>query len=313
MSEIQQQVGEVQETPQEVQGEAQSQPEVNWTELTGGQYETFDQLWDDHQQYREAVAKAEQPEYDDYLKGIIDRYQKSGDLKPYFEAMSTNYDEMSPEGVLRARFKRDNPNLSDRALDFKFRKEVMSKFNLDAESATEEEIEVAKELLEAEAASVRDQLKADQQKYLSEDKTSKQQEEINKQLEEFYQLVDSSDSVKAVLEQKQIPVKYGDGEVGYGVKEPEKLVEMIKDNGKFFELFKTESGVDLNKAMRVFSYAMDEEGYLKSVAGTAKAEGAEQILDEIKNPSDKEGRTPSFAGDDFFAALGQKFIAAKKN
>lgn len=313
MEEQQLHTDEIQETPQGATGGEQPVTESpSLSELTGGQFEDVNELWTNYQEYANQIANApDQEEYDDYLNGIIKRYKETGDLKPYFEAMSQNYDEMSAEGVLRAKFRNENPEFSEDELDYMFQRDVLSKYPLDPEKHSEREIAIGQKLLEKAAEKERSVLKQEQQKYLS-DNSSKQDEAYQKALQEFNTRVDNDESVKSLLANKSLSVKYGDQEVSYGVNDPDTVIEMIKDNSKFWQLFQGEGGADINKAMMVFSFAADPEGFLKTVAASSKAQGTEEVLDEIKNPSFKDGGTPQFGSEDKKAALLSKFLEARK-
>lgn len=306
MIEEQQQVGQDQAQEPEVA------PQPTLAEITGGQYESVDDLWRDHQEYRKTVAKQKEPEeYDDYLKNLINRYKETGDIRPYLEAASNDYDKMTDEGVLRAEYKAQYPTLSEKALDYKFRREVLGKYQLSPEEATEEEIEIAKELLSADAASVRNRLKEEQSKLLTTSKASEQNKQYEEAIRQHAQFVDSHDATKKLLESKSISVRYGDKDVAFGIKDPQQLVEMTKDNSAFWQLFAGQDGkTDIGKFMRVAAFAMNEDAFLAAIAKSSKADGAEEVLSDIKNPSMPSVQTPTPMAQDRLTAILQKMAQA---
>ena len=61
---------------------------------------------------------------DDFIKKAVDYYEKYGNLTPFLEATSVDYDAVSDTDLLRMKFDKENSDLSPKARQRLFEKEL---------------------------------------------------------------------------------------------------------------------------------------------------------------------------------------------
>ena len=255
-------------------------------ELTGGKVDKLEDFFDEYKRMRDSSGAQFK---DDFIKNAVDYYNKTGNLTPYLEATSVNYVDMSDEQIMRRELERANPTLSAKAIERLYNRDVVSKYSLDVDKYDEEEVELGKELLKADASKLRDKFVDEQKNFTqpevkeTEDTQTKDQEEL---VAKWADTVAQSDYTKDVINNKRILVNYGDEKFSYEVENPEELAAMTVDNNKFFNLFKDEDGnVDFDKWYRVLAYAVDPEVYDSSLISHGKELGQETVVNDLKNPA----------------------------
>lgn len=251
-------------------------------------FETIDDLKAELEELRQQKEDSAEEE-DEFLKGFIENYKNGGDVTKYLEAKSVNYEEMSDQDILKREYREKYPSLSEKALNRKFEKDMESKYTLDEDSYDPEDVELGKELLHQDADEARKRLIKEQESYKIPEKkaetATKDQEDTAQQLEKWREQVLSNDNTKTLTKDKQIEISGTDGEYSFEVENPEDIVEMTVDNQKFFGLFKGEDGgVDLNKFYRAANYAMNPDGFEKSLIEMGKSIASKDVEQEIKNP-----------------------------
>lgn len=259
-----------------------------------------------------AEPKADPEPYkfkDDFIKGVVEFYEKTGDIRPYIEAMSVDFKAMPDEEVLRRDLREQYSGLSDAAFDRLYRQQVVDRFKLDPDQYSPEDIELGKELLKLEADSKREKFIQWQQSFKAPEPAKAEAEE-DKTVEAFSKFVQESEATKSLLNDRRIVVKSGDQQFNFEVPNANDLVEMSVDNNKFFNLFVKEDGsVDLNKFYKVAAIAANEELYERSVINWAKSIGAQEVTKDIKNPAPitGSGDIPTETAGDFMDGLLNAF------
>lgn len=268
-------------------------------EKTGKRYSSVEDIVRDLDATKASVSVTLK---DDFIKEAVEHYNRTGDLSAYVSAKSVNYDEMSDEEVLRKQLALENPALSPKSVERLFKDRVVRAYMLDTDADTlsdddREELEYRKELLKIEAQKAREKLKSEQAKLLPPpDKMETMTQEVEQQLAEWKKMVDDSPEVKKFVEKKAITLD-GEDDFAYIVEGHESIVEMLKDNNLFFQLFikKGSDGsetVDFDRFIKVAAYAKDPALFEKAVLTHGKSLGTGRILGEVANPSlPREGRT----------------------
>jgi len=281
------------------------------TELSDGKANTLEEFFEEFRRMRDSSQTQFK---DDFIKNAVEYYNKNGTLTPYLEATSVNYEELSDEQIMRRELEQNNPTLSKKALDRLYQRDIVNKYNLDLDKFDEEEVELGKELLKADASKLRSKY-VDEQKNFTQPPKSEETEESSVDQEEIMQkwaeTVTSNQTTKDVLDNKRILVEYGDDKFSYEIENPEELKEMTLDNNKFFNLFRDESGnIDFDKWYKVLAYALDPEVYDSSLISHGQELGQEKVVSDLKNPtkptkSSQEYRTPSNPIEGLIGALSR--------
>lgn len=280
-------------------------------DLSGGKVEKLEDFFDEYKRMRDSSGAQFK---DDFIKDAVEYYNKTGTLTPYLEATSVNYEEMSDEKIMRRELERANPTLSAKAIERLYNRDVVSKYSLDVDKYDEEEVELGKELLKADASKLREKYVDEQKKFTQpEVAETKQEDTVNQEeaMAKWTQTVSQSDYTKDMLENKRILVSYGDDKFSYEVENPEDLQAMTLDNNKFFSLFKDENGqVDFDRWYRVLAFAIDPEVYDSSLISHGQELGQEKVVSDLKNPtkptkSSEDYKTPNSPLEGLIGALSR--------
>ena len=312
-SEDQTEVEETEEkTEQEVgkPDELFSQLDAISKDLSNGKAETLEDFFDEYARMRDSSNAQFK---DDYIKNAVEYYNKTGNLTPYLEATSVNYSEMSDEAIMRRDLEQANPTLSKGAIERLYTREIVNKYSLDEDRFDEDEVELGKELLAADASKLRDKYVDEQKNFTQPVNETEDTETVNQeeQLSKWTDTVSSHETTKDVMDNKRILISYGDDKFSYEVENPESLQEMTIDNNKFFDLFKNDKGdVDFDKWYRVLAYATDPEVYDSSLISHGQELGQEKVVADLKNPtaptkSSRDYKTPESPFSGLFGALSR--------
>jgi hypothetical protein len=249
---------------------------------------------------------------DDFIKGVVEFYEKTGDLTPYLQAKTVDFKQMSDEEILRKNLREQYSDLSDKAFDRLYKQQVVDKFKIDANEWGEEDSELGRELLKVEASKVREQYLQWQKNFQApEPEINNELAQVQEQLQKFEQEVRSSDFTKNVLEGKKLTIKTADGEFNYELSQPESLLDMTIDNDKFFSQFANGQGqLDYNKWYKTVAYSQNPELFEKALINHGKTLGRSEVTKEIKNPSTAPaGDVPTEGSGDFRTGLLQAFAS----
>lgn len=251
---------------------------------------------------------------DDFIKGVVEYYEKTGDITPYLQAKLVDFNQMSDEEIMRRELREQYPDVSEKAFDRLFKQQVVDKYKLSTDEWDPEDSELGRELLKSEAAKIR-QKYVDWQKNFTAPEPVKdegqmhEQAKIREALQKFEKSVRENELTKKLLESKRLTIKDGDGEFNFEIPEVEPLVEMTLDNDKFFSQFATGEGqVDFGKWYKTVAYANNQELFEKALINYGKTLGRQEVTKEIKNPSfDKPANDATEYSGDFTSGLLQAF------
>jgi hypothetical protein len=260
---------------------------------------------------------------DDFIKGVVEYYEKTGDLTPYLQAKLVDFNGMADEEVMRRSLREQYPDVSDKAFDRLFKQQVVDKYKIDADEWGEEDAELGRELLKVEAAKAR-------QKYIDwqngfrapepvqspvNQEQEQQSAEIEQALRQFEQIVKSNPLTNQIMNDKRIAIKIGDSEFNYELGDAQTLVDMTLDNDKFFQQFAAGEGqLDYSKWYKTVAYSQNPEQFEKALINYGKTLGREEVTKEIKNPSTNiVGDVPTEGSSDFATGLLQAFAARGVN
>jgi hypothetical protein len=252
---------------------------------------------------------------DDFIKGVVEFYEKTGDLTAYLQAKTVDFNQMSDEEVMRRNLREQYSDLSDKAFDRLFKQEVTDKFKLDADEWGEEDSELGRELLKVQASKLRGQY-LDWQKNFSapEPKVDEEQlriqEETQRTLQQFEEQVRNNELTKNILEGNKLTIKTAEGEFNYELQNASSLLDMTIDNDKFFSQFASDNGqLDYAKWYKTAAYSQNPEMFEKSLINYGKTLGRSEVTKEIKNPSTAPvGDVPTESSGDFTSGLLQAFL-----
>lgn len=247
---------------------------------------------------------------DDFIKKVVEFYEKTGDLTPYLQAKTVNFEQMSDEEILRRNLREEYADLSDKAFERLYKQEVVDKYKLDADEWGDDDSELGRELLKSEAAKLREKYLQWQRDFSApEPEVSDEYAQTAEMLQRFEQEVRSSDFTKGFLEGKKLTIKTTDGEFNYEVPQADAVIDMTIDNDKFFSQFAGENGnLDYAKWYKTVAYSQNPDLFEKALINYGKTLGRSEVTKEIKNPSTAPvGDVPTEGSGDFRTGLLQAF------
>lgn len=246
---------------------------------------------------------------DDFIKGAVEFYEKTGDLTPYLQAKTVDFTKLSDEDILRRNLREQYSELSDGAFERLYKQQVVDKYKLDPDEWSEEDAQLERELMKVEASKLRSKYQDWQQGFKApEPEPTDADKLVAEQMQRFEQDVKENALTKSLMENKKISMKTQDGEFNYEV-EPSQLLEMTLDNDRFFAQFANEKGeLDYDRWYKVAAYSSNPEQFERSLINFGKTLGRQEIAKEIKNPTvNTSGDVPTEGATDFRTGLLQAF------
>jgi hypothetical protein len=264
-----------------------------------------------------SMSRQAAPTYDfkdDFIKGAVEYYEKTGDLTPYLQAKTVDFAKMDDAEIMRRSLREQYPDVSDKAFDRLYQQQVVDKFKLDAEQWGEDDAELGKELLRTEADKLRAKYIEWQKGFAAPepqaDPNAEEQERATMEaIAQFERAIKENPITKSILETKRVSVKAGDDEFNYELPEANSLVDMTLDNNKFFQQFAAGEGqLDYNKWYKTVAYSQNPEQFERALINFGKTLGRSEVTKEIKNPSTAPvGDVPTEGSGDFTTGLLQAF------
>lgn len=254
--------------------------------------------------WRQVLKKAQPNEVlteiglDEKMVNFLNFWREGGDPKEYLKILTTDFEKMPAEELMKHQLRKEYPNASERQIELLFKREVIDKFQLDPERFEEEQVEEGKLLLDAYAGKFRGDFIKEQQSKLFQ-APPKAEEKPNTELAEQQALVDNarqsllnSTVYKNVLSNNSIVIGEGDEAFKFPVN-PNELPDVIYDSEKFVrELFQLkESGgkpqliPDIEKQVLTAAVAKHGMKLFVEMAKHFKAIGSKKAITPIENPS----------------------------
>lgn len=247
---------------------------------------------------------------DDFIKGVVEFYEKTGDITPYLQAKTVDFNSMSDEEIMRRDLREQYSELSDKAFEKLFKTEVVDKYKLDADEWGEDEAEYGRELLKLQASKTRDKYLEWQRNFQAPEPVQVE-DNTDEVLKQFEESVRSNEITRQILDAKKISIQAGDDAFQFEVPNADALVDMTIDNDKFFSQFAIEPGkLDYNKWYKTVAYSQNPELFEKALINFGKTLGRSEVTKELKNPSTSPvGDVPTESSGDFTTGLLQAFAS----
>lgn len=223
---------------------------------------------------------------DDFIKKAVDYYDMYGNLTPFLEATSKDYDSLSDVEILKSNFDKENSDLSEKARNRLFEKEL-EKYNLD--SYDEDDTEVGNALLKRDAGKLRKALKEEQQQFIQsiqpqgqgQQEQQPSQEELEAQQAESRKIIQSG--ISGVVKNNLIKVEANGEGINYQIGDTNKVVDYALDSSKFLSTFAKDGQVDWDKWTKVVAFAENPTQFISELIKHGKSLGRKLMEAELKN------------------------------
>jgi len=238
------------------------------------------------EEHTQTQPTAEYKFKDDFIKKAVDYYDTYGNLTPFLEATSKDYDAISDVEILKANFDKENSDLSEKARNRLFEKEL-EKYNLD--SYDEDDTEVGNALLKRDAGKLRKALKEEQQQFIQsiqpqgqvQQEQQPSQEELEAQQAESRKIIQGG--ISGVVKNNLIKVEANGEGINYQIGDTTKVVDYALDSSKFLSTFAKDGQVDWDKWTKVVAFAENPTQFISELIKHGKSLGRKMMEAELKN------------------------------
>lgn len=239
---------------------------------------------------------------DEFVKKLVTYRKENGNVTPFIEAATKDWDKISHLDLLRDDLRRQYPTLTQEKFNILAKNRIDKRFILD-DNTPEEEAELAAVELETEGEKIRSARKTEQQQFLDSvkpaDKTAEaqklaeqrqQQEQNEKAL--FQTMIDANPSFIALNASQKISLGSKDHSFNFPAN-PGSIKDQAVNSGKFFESFWKDDGngkevFDVEKWSRVITYATDPLAFEDALINHGKSMGTKEISEnELENKTEK--------------------------
>ena len=232
----------------------------------------------------------------DFVIDLNDHFQKNGDVKKYMEVASRNYGEMDDDSVILEAIRSAHPNAPDNVVKRLLAKELDA-YKSDPEVDDDETKELNAYLKKEKADKYREQLIAEQQKFLipeqrpvSETVDTKSQEQLDKEAAQEQEVlalvnkINEDPETKKLLSDKKLLIG-GEAKYQFAVDNPEELRQMATGEKNFFGLFLREDGsFDMGKWYATAAFTKNQADYEKALINYGKTLALKEHVDSDENP-----------------------------
>jgi hypothetical protein len=242
-----------------------------------------DTTQDDTESVPEEQPKAQYQFKDPFIEKAVQYYETYGTLQPFLRATEVDYTEMTDLEVLKVKFDTENSDLSPKARQKLFDKEL-EKYGLD--SYDEEDKEVGEALLKRDAQKLRKTFIEEQQQFLNnvqspQASTGPSQEELAAQQEQSRKII--SEGVSSVIKDNIIKVGANGEGINYQIQNPNDVVDYALDSNKFLSIFAKDGSVDWDKWTKTVAFAQNPTQFISELIKHGKSLGRKAMESELKN------------------------------
>lgn len=258
--------------------------------LTGGKFETPEALYSAYSELTSSPKNGEYEFRDDWIKGLVSRYEGGEDLTPYVKAKTTNVDDLSASELLRMDLQKKYPKASATDLDKLYNKHIVAKYGLDGD---EDEISVGEIEMGRDAEAIRNEYKKELEQFLQPPVDPKSETQDDKaaaameQFKAFEEAIRGAEASQSILSEKRLEIPTIDGEVfNLELDDPDTYLNQAVHADEFYKNFEGKDGPDLSKFFLVAKFAKNPSEVISLLVKHGKELGKAQVLKEIENPSE---------------------------
>jgi hypothetical protein len=242
-----------------------------------------DTIQDDTESAPEEQPKAQYQFKDPFIEKAVQYYETYGTLQPFLRATEVDYTEMSDLEVLKVKFDTENSDLSPKAKQKLFDKEL-ERYDLDAYD--EEDKEVGEALLRRDAQKLRKTFMEEQQQFLNnvespQAPTGPSQEEFAAQQEQSRKII--SEGVSGVVKDNIIKIGANGEGINYQIQDTNAVVDYAMDSNKFLSIFAKDGSVDWDKWTKTVAFAQNPTQFISELIKHGKSLGRKAMESELKN------------------------------
>ena len=223
--------------------------------------------------------------YDDFTIGMLKYKEQTGDYTPYLQVKTVDYTKMTPEQILKTDLRKQYPDMSEKALNFKYNKEATEKYYLNREDYPEgsDEAEIGQELMKIDAEQKRKAFIEEQNKFKAPEPqpdldATKREADLQQQQAALGNLVMNNEATTSLQKSKSIVFGQGEESFTYPIADPQSLVDTAMNT--ILNSGRTDlTGVDLNLFYKQLAKGQPgwDKAYADHITALAKANFQKEI------------------------------------
>jgi sRNA-binding protein len=286
--------------------EAEEPKEVDFDALIGERSGGKFAKWEEVEGKLSKLEQLEALDIDDeFVQGLLQYRKENGDVAPYLEAKTVDYDTLDARELYRRNLIQDNPEMNEKAINRMLKREYDDVVQMNAdlnelEPEEVEDLEGERAIIEAKVSKLRKSFKDQQSKFAQPKKEegqadTKTQEQREAELEYFTNHPD----IQALEKSGKLTFKVGDkAEDDFNLEvDPKEVKGVLQNPTALFQNFilKDEKGKpqvkngqyqwDVKGLQMLIAIAKDVNGFTGKFANHAKSLGKEAVENELENPA----------------------------
>jgi hypothetical protein len=254
----------------------------------------------------DALKLSKELAQDEFVKKLVTYRKENGNVTPFIEAATKDYDKFSHLELLRDDLKKQYPNLSPEKFAILAKNKIDKRFIL-GEEADPEEVELASIDLEVEGERVRQLRKTEQQQFLDSVKPSERTDALPKEILEkmeadrkeqadFQASVESSPITARLFAEKKVVFGEKENSFNYTV-DPATIKEQTLNQNKFYANFWDGENFNQQKWNKVVAYANNMAAIEEAFVNHGRSLGTKQVveneLENVKEKTDQSAKPPT--------------------
>jgi len=264
------------------------------------------------QKFEDKTALLKALGFDDYLIGAAQHYQQTGDMTPYLEVKSVDYNKLPEDKIVERKLREQyaNTGLPEEDLKMLIEDEMLNRYKQD-DQFSEKEVQLGKIKMKADAAEYRKQFVERQAKFAPPPPPQREEQAPEPTDEEIttanMQRVLADSYVQQFVKSPVIKIGEGQEAFNYQSKNPNALLGVLTDHRQtaYYTSKKDDLGrivvdaynnpvPDYELMMEIAAHMVEGKNYNKYILNHGKSLGTKSIAEEINpTPPIQQGAPPA--------------------
>lgn len=243
---------------------------------------------------------------DEFVKKLVSYRKEHGNVTPFIEAATRDWDKISPENLIMDDLKKQYSHLTPDKAEKLAKSDYNQRFVYkDDPNLSEEENHEMAELtslkLESESAKIKNLRKTEQATFLDSVKPVDMNAQVEqrvkdklgadaKEMEEFRSSVETNPFLAKLNSEKKLVFGEKENSFNYTAN-PDTIKEQTLDTNKFYGIFWENDKFNLEKWAKVVAYANDMATIEEAFVNHGRSLGSGKVVEELENTTDKTDQT----------------------
>lgn len=246
--------------------------------------------WQDEVKKQDKYEVMKELGYDEFTIGMLKYKDSTGDITPYVQAKTINYDEVDGKDLIAMDLKRAHPELSDKSISIMLNKKL-EQYHLDRDEFPEgsDEAILGGELYNAEVKKLREKFKEEQNNFKAPE--NEQEKKYMEKVEKVNSSVKSNPAYQEFVNKKSVQVKFGEESFTVPIPNADEIASTAIDSIINASDRNDISAEELSDYFDTLCYAAHKKEYRAAFAAhlaTQQKVGLQNELQNVKKPENAE-------------------------